>query len=1647
MRKTTRSKRNIRALKAIIEAVEQRTLLSATVANGVLTVNGTSAADVITVGFNLDFSQTNGISTISGTYTTKVNGVSSNYNASPIQKVIVNGLNGNDSIAISGSEQDNNAGAAPVGLTVNEGDGNDGVSVVITGAGVGASTTVNITAGNGNDSMLVQGGNAATVTAGNGNDTLGASANIADLDATFNAGNGNDQINGISPGGASLSIHANVGTGHDTFNNNNDPDISVTGQTSDGQSVASARNSVSFGGHVAVATPTGSVPLANAIVFIDGEGTGVLSPGDANVTTDAQGNYEFSFNNTGDSLTSHVVVNAPGYTFTPLVRTETVTAGIAVSGDDFALTPIRTTTATNPILIGTAGSYNNQGNTIANAVDGNLSTFFDSPTASGGFVALDYGLPQTIKQISFAPRSTLPGRMVGGVFQGSNSSDFSNAVTLYTVTSTPAVGKLTTVNISNSGTFRYVRYLGPANGYCNIAEMKFTLATNLTGIAIGTAGSYHNGGSVAAHAFDGDLNTFFDAPDASGDWAGLDLGSAKIITKISFAPRKNWSSRMVGGIFQASNSVDFSSGVVTLYTVPAAPATGVLTTVQIVNYSAYRYVRYIGPANSYCDIAEAQFSGTTPVAGAFLQANGTLVVNGSAGADTIILSIESQDSPNSDTVTATINGAAQTFSLASVLQITVNAGAGNDNVTLNGFDEGGGDTGHGFEAITVNGGDGDDTITNNIQTQGIDPAEPLLIDGGAGNDTIFNGGDGTATLIGGDGNDTFSSSGYPGLTESIYGGDGNDTVFADGDTTLAVYDGGGGNNTLDFTHNATPTGQVFDVDLNSFVNVHNVVLGDLNDVTVVGTSGDDTITDANAGEHAVSIIGGGGNDTESISVAESVTIDDSGSEDNHITMDDSGTVNITGGDGNDAITVTNSQNVSVNGSTGDDVINVRGNVTESVDGGPGFDTAYTDPGATVTNVESLNPAASAQLTGALIGTSGSYNNQGNTAVNVFDGSLFSFFDAPDASGDWVGMDLGPAKIITQISFAPRNGLAGRMVGGMFQASNTADFSSGVVTLYTVTSAPPSLSLTTVQINNPFAYQYVRYIGPANGYCNVAEVQFFGATPATSTDTAGNLDVSFGGGQGYVAAGKQGGGGGGITVLPNGQFLVVSGSSNSVDMVSRYNADGSLDSTFGVNGSATAIARIQDIYVQASGDIVVAGIQDNPELNYLEGFLPNGKINTSFGSQHNGVIVINFGSATQNITLLKLLPLPSGQFIVGGSIEGSTAADARFALERFNANGTVDTSFGGSGTGIASTDVNPTTSPMSFNQSDLTAVALAANGDILAAGQGSVNSAFVSLIVRYTANGILDTGFGPSGTGIVITSIGQDLSPIAIRGLANGQFIVAGEHLNAFGAGQFGSAYALRYNADGSIDPTYSQSTFQPSTNDSGDANAALIYPDGSVLFGGQGHDSTGNPTGAALFRITASGTPDTTFNGISAETQFGSTDFFSLALTSDSRILALTTGGGTTPSIFVTRYLGAAAVPAGSSLSSNGILNVIGSAESDVITVNLSSDGKSIVATLNGQPTDFPIGSVKGIRIDALNGDDSVTIAPGVTVSSTIFGGEGNDTLSVSGGSDSIFGDDGDDVIFANDGSPTTVNGGAGDDTAVVDAIDTVTDVETDLIG
>lgn len=371
---------------------------------------------------------------------------------------------------------------------------------------------------------------------------------------------------------------------------------------------------------------------SGAIVYVDADNDGTRDAGELYATTATDGTFKISNVTAGKNAVVRLV-GVSGFAQTLPTGNGTYNLTLA-SGQAYAQAffGIKSTATPPPpptppsgdgqltgTVIGTAGSWANSGTTIAKAFDNNLATYVDLAVASGGWAGLDLGSSKQITKIQYAPRAGFTTRMVGGRFEGSNSATFaSGVVTLATVTANPPGNVLTTVAVSNAGTFRYVRYIGPNNAYGDVGEVKFfgtggntTAPTpgKLAGAVIGTAGSWANSGSTIARAFDGNLSTYVDLATPSGGWAGLDLGTGRSIVGVQFAPRQGFASRMVGGVFQASNSATFASGVVTLATITAVPAQGAVTSLSFSATSAYRYVRYLSPNGSYGDVGELAFYG------------------------------------------------------------------------------------------------------------------------------------------------------------------------------------------------------------------------------------------------------------------------------------------------------------------------------------------------------------------------------------------------------------------------------------------------------------------------------------------------------------------------------------------------------------------------------------------------------------------------------------------------------------------------------------------------------------------------------------------------------------------------------------------------------------------------------------------------------------------------------------------------------------------------------------------------------------------------------------------------------------------------------------------------------------------------------
>lgn len=132
-----------------------------------------------------------------------------------------------------------------------------------------------------------------------------------------------------------------------------------------------------------------------------------------------------------------------------------------------------------------------------------------------------------------------------------------------------------------------------------------------------------------------------------------------------------------------------------------------------------------------------------------------------------------------------------------------------------------------------------------------------------------------------------------------------------------------------------------------------------------------------------------------------------------------------------------------------------------------------------------------KITGTIIGHESSWGNNPDTYIDAaLDDDITTFVDAPSAEG-YVGYDLGTGKaaIISKVRYVPRESHPSRMIGGEIRGANDASFVD-YVTLYTISEEPQTGIYTDVELSITESYQYIYYYS-SDGYCNVAEVEFYG----------------------------------------------------------------------------------------------------------------------------------------------------------------------------------------------------------------------------------------------------------------------------------------------------------------------------------------------------------------------------------------------------------------------------------------------------------------------------------------------------------------------------------------------------------------------------
>jgi len=134
-----------------------------------------------------------------------------------------------------------------------------------------------------------------------------------------------------------------------------------------------------------------------------------------------------------------------------------------------------------------------------------------------------------------------------------------------------------------------------------------------------------------------------------------------------------------------------------------------------------------------------------------------------------------------------------------------------------------------------------------------------------------------------------------------------------------------------------------------------------------------------------------------------------------------------------------------------------------------------------------------KLEGTIIGHEGSWDGVNGLIESAFDGDLSTIVDARDGDGGYVGYDFGEGNKaqIKLVKYAPRDGFLDRVVGAEIRGSNDPDYLANYEVLYTISEEVPAGALSEAAVTATGSYRYVYFYSAPGGYCNVAELEFYG----------------------------------------------------------------------------------------------------------------------------------------------------------------------------------------------------------------------------------------------------------------------------------------------------------------------------------------------------------------------------------------------------------------------------------------------------------------------------------------------------------------------------------------------------------------------------
>lgn len=411
--------------------------------------------------------------------------------------------------------------------------------------------------------------------------------------------------------------------------------------------------------------------------------------------------------------------------------------------------------------------------------------------------------------------------------------------------------------------------------------------------------------------------------------------------------------------------------------------------------------------------------------------------------------------------------------------------------------------------------------------------------------------------------------------------------------------------------------------------------------------------------------------------------------------------------------------------------------------------------------------------------------------------------------------------------------------------------------------------------------------------NIAGAQ--GVGTIQNDDAPADFDTSFDGdGIAVTAAAIYPGEGNTIATQSTGKIIVVGrccNTSNDSFAAVRYNADGSLDTTF--DGDGIFLLQVgpgfeiaNAVAVQTDDKIVLVGRTENAfvavRLN-SDGSLDN-------GFDGDGIVTVDFGvSDSANAVVIQ----PDGKILIGGTTQPAANAPNDFALARLNPNGSLDASFDADGKVI--------TAVRTGNSDFIKGLALQPDGKIIAVGYTQDSNGASGAIARYNSDGTLDASFGNKG---ILFDYARTLNSAAIQ--ADGKIIALGVEDSGANSG----FVLFRFLPDGTLDSSFdTDGKVSTSFLQSADAKSVLIQTDQKIVATGLTYVYTSNGLNLnlAVARYNPNGSLDASFDADGKLTvSLGAKLSFyggAGALQTDGKIITVANSAATN-SLYVARFKG-----------------------------------------------------------------------------------------------------------------------------------------------